>query len=78
MCWPNLTKFQVPKNFQSKFPSFQLIEVSLNFNSIFITNLEKFLWRKLFILSKSSRQYFISKFPSSEMSFLEQSKFERI
>jgi hypothetical protein len=41
-----------------------------NFNSKSILNVEKFLWRKLFPSSNSSRPYFISKFSSSGRSYL--------
>jgi hypothetical protein len=51
--WPSFIKFQVPKNFHSNIPWFQLIEASLNFNSQSIQNLEKLLLRQLFISLRS-------------------------
>jgi hypothetical protein len=49
-----------------------------NFNTKSVSDLKKFLWRKLFLSSKPSQPYFVSNFSSLRRSFLDRSKFGRI
>jgi hypothetical protein len=72
---PNL---KIPRRNQIKFYPNSNLEASLNFHSKSTWNLKKFLYRKLFPSSNSSKPYFISKILSLGRFFFDQSKLGRI
>jgi hypothetical protein len=65
-------KFQ---DFPVNFSSISTHRNSLNFHSNFNSNLDKFLYGKLFLISSSFEPYFISNFSSTGRHLLDRSKF---
>jgi hypothetical protein len=72
---PNL---KIPRRNSIKFYQILNLDISLNFHLNSISNLKKFLWRKLLVSSKHSQPYFISNFLISVRSCLNKMKFERV